>query len=97
MESIDEIEFEEEIETDAPDDLIGMTANAIYSINLKHLLFMMIIVFFLNTDMFIDTLKNKIPDAYNTDGITSVGTFTQLMFFAIAYILLDILIKTNIL
>lgn len=95
----DEIDYEEygDDESTKPDDFIGIISYGFGSINFKHLIFMLIMFIFLSSDVYVDRVLSKIPGTVFNRSPNTKGTMIQLMFFAIAYILIDILVSYKIL
>jgi len=78
-------------------DFMAITGGLLKNINYKvaFLLFMISMVIF--SDVFIEGVLSGFSDAVSGECTTTKGTMLQLMFMVIAYIILDLIVKYDIL
>ena len=79
------------------DDLISMSHKLFEKVNVKICFFLFMIGMLVFSDLFIETVLNKIAGTVEGECTTTKGTIIQLLFLIIGYILVDILIKAKIL
>ncbi len=79
-------------------DLIGMITELIGKVNFKIAIFLFILSIIIFSDSFVELFLQDIPGAVDdTDNPTSKGTIIQLMFQTFGYIIIDLLINSDIL
>jgi hypothetical protein len=78
-------------------DFLKMGGGLITSINYKVSFMLFIVSMLIFSDLFIDNVLNKFNDTVTGECTTTKGTMLQLMFMIIAYIVLDLIVKYEIL
>jgi len=77
-------------------DFVNVTSSVISSVNYKLVFCMFIIGMLIFSDMFIDGVLQKIPNSVDGLYTTNKGTTIQLMLYCLVLLVLDILIKKDI-
>ena len=78
------------------DDFSSMTIDLIKKINFKVAIFIFLIGMFIFSNTFIDLALRPIDGAVKGYDETSKGTFIQVMFLSMAYIILDLAVQGDI-
>ena len=85
-------EIDENDETNKTD-FVNVGSSVIGNINAKLFAFMYIIGVIIFSDLFIDSVLSKIPNAVDGEYATTKGTLTQLTTLCVASMMVDVLIK----
>lgn len=78
-------------------DLMKMTGNMLSNINYKVAFMLFAISMILFSDVFIEGVLNGFSGAVEGDCTTTKGTMIQLLFMVMAYIILDLIVKYEVL
>lgn len=78
-------------------DFMKMTGNMISNINCKVAFLLFIVGMILFSDVFIEGVLSGFSGTVEGDCTTTKGTMLQLLFMIIAYIILDLIVKYDIL
>jgi hypothetical protein len=78
-------------------DFLKMSTNLIGNINYKVSFMLFVVSMLIFSDMFIDNVLNKFSDSVQGECTTTKGTVIQLLFMVVAYIILDLVVKYEIL
>lgn len=78
-------------------DLMKMTGNLLSNINYKVAFLLFVVSMILFSDVFIEGVLSGFSGAVDGDCTTTKGTMLQLLFMVIAYIILDLIVKYDIL
>ena len=83
-------------ENENKSDFVALSGNILSNINYKLGIFIFIIGIFLYSDLFVDSILNSFPGAVDSNYPTSYGTIVQLTIYTLILIVLDLLIKYEI-
>lgn len=92
-ESIDSIEPKKEKK---PDELATIVADFFTSINYKLFIFVFLLFVLISSDIFIDKILGKFNNAVDHRVATSKGVFIQGLFCAVFVILIDALVRNEL-
>jgi hypothetical protein len=77
-------------------DLMKMTGNLLTNINYKVAFLLFIVGIIIFSDVFVDGVLSKFSNTVDGGYATTKGTILQLVFFVLAYILLDLITKYEV-
>jgi hypothetical protein len=87
----------EPIKVVKPNDAVGsMFVDLLSRINIKVALFLLFTFVILSSDVFTNRILSSVSGAVNGKISTNYGTFLQGMLLAISYIIIDILVRNNV-
>ncbi len=78
-------------------DLMKMSGNLLSAINYKVAFLLFVISMIIFSDVFINTVLSEFKDTIEGECTTTKGTMLQLMFMIIVYIVLDLVVKYDVL
>lgn len=78
-------------------DLMKMSGNLLSNINYKVAFLLFIVSMILFSDVFIESVLGRFSGTVDGDCTTTKGTMLQLLFMVVAYIILDLIVKYDIL
>lgn len=81
--------------TSKKSDFMKMGGSVIKSINIKMAFFLFILGMLLFSDLFISSVLSKFNDSVQGECTTTKGTFIQLLFLCLGYIILDLITKAG--
>jgi hypothetical protein len=84
-------------DTKNKDDLICVGKQLLDLVNVKMCLFLFMLGIILFSDVFINTILINFSDSVDGECTTTKGTIIQLMLLIVGYVIIDILIKCNVL
>lgn len=76
-----------------PDDLASVMIDFFTSLNIKLILFIVILFLFVSSDIFVDKVLDRFSGATSNKRPTTKGIFLQAGFLALFYITVDLLIQ----
>lgn len=77
-------------------DLIGLSGDLITSLNFKLASFVYLIGVMIFSDVFAENILSNISGIYENGEISTKGTMIQLLLLCIVILIMDLLIKTNV-
>lgn len=78
-------------------DLMKMSGNLLTNINYKVAFLLFIVGMIIFSDVFIESVIGKFSDSVDGDSPTTKGTIIQLLLIVLAYIILDLIVKYEVL
>lgn len=80
----------------APDAIGSVFVDLISKINYKIAIFLFILFVLISSDVFVSRVLGHIPNATKGASSSNYGTFIQSMFLAVGYIIMDILVRNEV-